>query len=66
MQRQPRRRRRSVPRSDPAHAAGKRKLGPPPETGQRLLEGHTKQARDQPWVPTSGFVGRKRRSARRG
>ena len=51
---------------DPAHAEGKRKLGPPPEVKQRPTGAKAKQRRNQPWVPTSGLVGRKRRSARRG
>jgi hypothetical protein len=50
---------------DPAHAPGKRRLGRAADDAtprQVRLE----RRRHQPWVPTSGLVGRKRRSARRG
>ena len=56
---------RGLPDHDPAHAPGKRRTGPvagsvaPPQV--RL-----ERRRHQPWIPTSGLVGRKRRSARRG
>ena len=54
-----------LPGHAPAHAPGKRKIGPmadqaaPPRV-------RVERRRHQPWVPTSGLVGRKRRSARRG
>ena len=54
-----------LPEHDPAHAPGKRRIGrvadeaAPPKV--RL-----ERPRHQPWVPTSGLVGRQRRSARRG
>lgn len=56
---------RGLPGLDPAHAPGKRRLGPTadaPTPRQVRIE----RTRHQPWVPTSGLVGRKRRSARRG
>jgi hypothetical protein len=51
-------------RADPSHAQGKRKLGPPPEV-EAPPTASIERRRHQPWVPTSGLVGRKRRSARR-
>lgn len=50
---------------DPAHAPGKRRLGPTADaaTPQQV---RIERRRHQPWVPTSGLVGRTRRSARRG
>ena len=56
---------RGLPGADPAHAPGKRRLGPTADsaTPQQV---RIERRRHQPWVPTSGLVGRKRRSARRG
>jgi hypothetical protein len=51
---------------DPAHAPGKRRRGPPPEQGRAAGEEPGRRRQHQPWVPTSGLVGRTRRSARRG
>lgn len=54
-----------LPEHDPAHAPGKRRLAratamaTPPSA-------RVARSKHQPWVPTSGLVGRKRRSARRG
>ncbi|MEZ5081354.1 MAG: hypothetical protein R2878_12015 [Thermoleophilia bacterium] len=49
---------------DRAHAPGKRTLGPAPDvTEPRSIR--TEQRRNQPWIPTSGLIGRIRRSARR-
>jgi hypothetical protein len=56
---------RALPVADPAHAPGKRRLGrsaddtAPPRV-------RVERRRHQPWIPTSGLIGRKRRSARRG
>jgi hypothetical protein len=56
---------RGMPEIDPAHAPGKRRLGGPvDETVPHRVR--VERRRHQPWVPTSGLVGRKRRSARRG
>ena len=53
------------PVQDPAHAPGKRRIGrPADETMPHRVR--LERRRHQPWVPTSGLVGRKRRSARRG
>lgn len=55
---------RGLPEFDPAHAPGKRRLGRVADAATPhhvRIEGR----RHQPWVPTSGLVGRKRRSARR-
>jgi hypothetical protein len=52
--------------ADPAHAPGKRRLGPPAQQAQEHHETPAKRMHDQPWLPTSGRVGRRRRSARRG
>jgi hypothetical protein len=55
---------RGMPEHDPVHAPGKRRLG-------RMTDAATprqvriERRRHQPWIPTSGLVGRKRRSARR-
>lgn len=55
----------AMPADDPVHASGKRHR-------RRLADQATprrvrvRRRRNQPWVPTSGLVGRKRRSARRG
>jgi len=54
------------PRPDPAHAPGKAHRGAPPAAKQRAEANPAAPAHDQPWVPTSGLVGRSRRSARRG
>jgi hypothetical protein len=57
---------------DPAHAPGKRRLGPPPRSPRANLRSSRRRSssverlRERPWLPLSGFVGRKRRSARRG
>jgi hypothetical protein len=51
---------------DPAHAPGKRGLGPPQETAHMPPPAQVERTRHQPWVPTSGLIGRTRRSARRG
>lgn len=56
------------PGPDPAHAPGKRHKGPPPEDAlppRRVAKG-AKPVHHQPWIPTNGLVGRKRRSPRRG
>ena len=56
---------RGLPDHDPAHAPGKRRIGRVADAAtppQVRLE----RRRHQPWVPTSGLVGRTRRSARRG
>jgi hypothetical protein len=50
---------------DPAHAPGKRGIGPPPGTPSSPRTAPLARTRDQPWVLTSGLVGRQRRSARR-
>ena len=50
---------------DPAHAPGKTSLGPPPK-GRRPRPARVAGLRHQPWLPTSGLIGRQRRSARRG
>jgi len=52
--------------ADPAHAPGKRKKGPPVEPEGEPTEADLEPRRHEPWVPTSGLVGRKRRSPRRG
>lgn len=55
---------RGMPVEDPAHAPGKRRIGRPADAAtphQVRLE----RGRHQPWIPTSGLVGRTRRSARR-
>lgn len=62
---------RRTRRTNPAeagagHAQGHRHLGPPPAQPEPSPSGHIKRSHDQPWVPTSGLVGRFRRSARRG
>lgn len=57
---------KAQPAEDPAHAPGKRKLGPPANAGKAPHDPLTESHKHQPWVPTSGLVGRKRRSARRG
>lgn len=56
---------RGLPVEDPAHAPGKRRLGRPADEAvpHRV---RVERWRHQPWVPTSGLVGRTRRSARRG
>jgi hypothetical protein len=51
---------------DRAHAPGKRRLGPPPSVARSRQGMVAARTHDQPWVPTSGLVGRTRRSARRG
>ena len=51
---------------DPAHAPGKRHRGPPAQQAPEHRDPPEKRSHDQPWVPTSGLVGRPRRSARRG
>ena len=53
-------------RADPVHSPGKRKRGPAPVEINAPVEHELEQKQDQPWIPTSGLVGRKRRSARRG
>ncbi len=53
-------------RGDPAHAPGKHHLAPLPGTGRAAPRTGAVPPHDQPWVPTSGLVGRTRRSARRG
>lgn len=50
---------------DPAHAPGKRKRGAPRDTEPAPHRIEPQPGHDQPWVPTNGLVGRKRRSARR-
>lgn len=48
---------------DPAHAPGKRKRGAPPAMGRTAPKSEPASGQhDQPWVPTSGLVGRSRRS----
>lgn len=50
---------------DPAHAPGKRKRGAPPGAKGAKPGAETRSDQhDQPWVPTSGLVGRSRRSPR--
>lgn len=51
--------------TDPAHAPGKRRKAPPPDADLPNRGQSAQSRRDQPWVPTSGLIGRKRRSARR-
>lgn len=56
---------RGLPEHDPAHAPGKRRIGrAADEVAPHQMQ--VERRRHQPWVPTSGLVGRKRRSARRG
>jgi hypothetical protein len=50
---------------DQAHAPGKRRMGPPPIAARAARATPARRTHDQPWVPTSGLVGRTRRSARR-
>lgn len=56
---------RGLPVEDPAHAPGKRRLGRVADEAKPRRSKLVRR-RHQPWVPTSGLVGRKRRSARRG
>jgi hypothetical protein len=49
---------------DPAHAPGKRHLTLPHDQQRAALPGHVARMHDQPWVGTSGRVGRTRRSGR--
>ncbi|MFP5487560.1 MAG: hypothetical protein ACLGHQ_04560 [Acidimicrobiia bacterium] len=56
---------RGLPDLDPAHAPGKRRLGRTADVATPR-QVRVERARHQPWVPTSGLVGRTRRSARRG
>ena len=61
--------RRTEPRADAvdrAHAPGKRNLGPAPGAAHLPAAPAGGHAQHQPWVPTSGLIGRSRRSARRG
>lgn len=54
----------AMPEHDPAHAPGKRRIGRPADQAiPRPVR--AERRRHQPWIPTSGFVGRTRRSARR-
>ena len=55
--------RRGAPEHDPAHAPGKRRKGQagPKRTGASRRQVDNR-AQYQPWIPTSGLVGRKRRS----
>jgi hypothetical protein len=53
-----------LPEHDPAHAPGKRRIGRMADAAVPRQVG-LERRRHQPWVPTSGLVGRKRRSARR-
>jgi hypothetical protein len=48
--------------ADPAHAPGKAKRGAPPAVATPPQAEHDPGQHDQPWVPTSGLVGRSRRS----
>jgi hypothetical protein len=50
---------------DRAHAPGKRRLFPPRTAERAAKPAPATRMHDQPWVPTSGLVGRSRRSARR-
>lgn len=50
--------------ADPTRAPGKRHRGRPDDAAAPTEVAVERPAR-QPWVPTSGLVGRKRRSARR-
>jgi hypothetical protein len=50
---------------DPAHAPGKHRKGPPPVEGHATRRAPTSGTAHQPWLPTSGLIGKKRRSARR-
>jgi hypothetical protein len=50
---------------DPAHAPGKHKKGPPPVKGHATGRAPTGARTHQPWLPTSGLIGKTRRSARR-
>ncbi len=52
--------------SDAAHAPGKRRLGLPMTPPGQPAAQAPRRGHDQPWIPTSGLVGRTRRSARRG
>ncbi len=47
---------------DPAHAAGKRHKGPPPEQPLNRHDIRAGSSHRQPWVATSSRVGRQRRS----
>jgi hypothetical protein len=55
-----------VDASDRAHAPGKQHLGRVRTLAGFARNEPAKRPHDQPWVPTSGLVGRSRRSARRG
>jgi hypothetical protein len=48
--------------TDPAHAPGKRRLPRPPDDQRAPKTATARSSRNQPWVPTSSLVGRKRRS----
>lgn len=55
-----------LPLADSAsHGPQERPGGPPPQTEEPHEQPHGRKAHDQPWLPTSGLVGRSRRSARR-
>ena len=56
---------RGMPEHDPAHAPGKRRIGRTADAATPR-QVRIERQKHQPWVPTSGLVGRKRRSARRG
>ncbi len=56
---------RRFPGVDPAHAPGKRKRAPGPQTIEPTTEETPSPMHDQPWIPTSRLLGRFRRSARR-
>jgi hypothetical protein len=52
--------------ADLAHAPGKRHIRPTRTPVDVPRNEPAKRMHDQPWLPTSGLVGRSRRSARRG
>jgi len=51
---------------EPAHAEGKRHVALPDREAAPKARPTGPGGHHQPWVPTSGLVGRTRRSARRG
>jgi hypothetical protein len=55
----------ALPGSDPAHAPGKHRKSPPPLQGRAAQRTPAGARAHQPWVPTSGLIGKQRRSARR-
>lgn len=56
---------RLQPDEQTGHGPRQRRGGPPPRAEEPHQESHAAAAHDQPWLPTSGLVGRSRRSARR-